>query len=157
MVGVFPLWKARKIGSGSRLQPTKDTTMLHVHTHEAQPSTTHADAPDQRTRRIRELNDDFRMWRGRGPFLGKMVQTIGISSKPQDDKSAIMAQVFNFNTFTNANDPNGEHDFGAFDFKGEKIFWKIDYYDQNLDMGSRDPSDPAKCVRVLTVMLATEY
>ena len=39
----------------------------------------------------------------------------------------------------------------------ERIFWKIDYYDPSLDFGSEIPSDPAQTVRVLTIMLASEY
>jgi Protein of unknown function (DUF3768) len=71
-------------------------------------------------------------------------------------------QVMKFDTFTPDNDPYGEHDFGAFEYSGHKIFWKIDYYDRasfgtGHDMGSEDPSDPAKTLRILTVMLASEY
>jgi hypothetical protein len=28
-------------------------------------------------------------------------------------------------SITDDNDPHGEHDFGAFDHAGERIFWKI--------------------------------
>ena len=55
------------------------------------------------------------------------------------------------------NDPHGEHDFGSFELCGRKLFWKIEYYDPDLQHGSEDPADPAKTMRVLTVMLAEEY
>jgi len=37
------------------------------------------------------------------------------------------------------------------------MFWKIDYYDRSLEYGSNDPADPSQTVRVLTIMLASEY
>jgi hypothetical protein len=54
-------------------------------------------------------------------------------------------------------DPYGEHDFGNFEVAGQKFFFKIDYYDPNLEFGSEDPGDPQKTTRVLTIMLAEEY
>jgi len=62
-----------------------------------------------------------------------------------------------FDAFTGDNDPHGEHDFGAFDLCEERLFWKIDYYDQDLRFGSPDPTDPAVTRRVLTIMLASDY
>jgi Protein of unknown function (DUF3768) len=55
------------------------------------------------------------------------------------------------------NDPHGEHDFGSFEYSGQTIFWKIDYYDMRLKWGSPDPADPAVTRRVLTILLAEEY
>ncbi len=49
------------------------------------------------------------------------------------------------------------HDFGSFLHKGEKIFWKFDYYDPTLTSGSEHPADPGVTVRVLTILLANEY
>jgi len=74
----------------------------------------------------------------------------------------IAERVAAFDSFTEDNDPHGEHDFGNFNYEGTRIFWKIDYYDRTSfgtgrDMGSEDPSDPAKTLRVLTIMLASEY
>ena len=65
--------------------------------------------------------------------------------------------VRNFNKFTPDNDPYGEHDFGSFDYKSDKIFWKIDYYDKNYQYLSENPSNPNITNRVMTVMLASEY
>jgi hypothetical protein len=106
------------------------------------------------TSRIRELNDAFRTQHGGS---GHIFVTAGIDAKSADEQAAIMRQVVEFSDFTPDNDPYGEHDFGAFDFAGERIFWKIDCYDRDLNFGSPDPADKAVTTRVLTVMLAEEY
>lgn len=41
--------------------------------------------------------------------------------------------------------------------KGERIFWKSDYYDSACEYGSANPAVPAQTTRVLTIMLADEY
>lgn len=55
------------------------------------------------------------------------------------------------------NDAHGERDFGAFEFRGEKLFFKIDYYDLELTYGSEDPADASQTTRVITIMLASDY
>jgi len=107
-----------------------------------------------RTRKIAALNDLCRKAMG---VAGRLVQTSGICELPANDQSAIREKVEMFNAFTPDNDPYGEHDFGAFEHNGQKVFWKIDYYDTTLSMGSEDPTDPRQTVRVLTIMLASEY
>ena len=62
-----------------------------------------------------------------------------------------------FSSFDEANDPHGEHDFGVIQVAGERLYWKIDYYNNSLDGGSEDPADEATTHRVLTLMLASEY
>jgi hypothetical protein len=100
---------------------------------------------------IRDLNDQFRQTlQG-----GRIVITQGVAVR--DDTATILDHVRSFRSFSEDNDPYGEHDFGAFDCAGQKIFWKIDYYDSDLDAGSPDPADPAVTTRVLTIMLADEY
>ncbi len=105
-------------------------------------------------KKIAELNDLCRKSMG---VTCRLVQTHGINTMPEKDQSEIRQTVELFNDFTEENDPHGEHDFGAFDHNGEKIFWKIDYYDINFKYGSEDPSDPRQTSRVLTIMLASEY
>jgi hypothetical protein len=90
-------------------------------------------------------------------IAGRVVQTEGISALPEADQSAIREAVENFSIFTLDNDPHGERDFGTFEHGGQRIFWKIDYYDRSMEFGSEDPSDPAQTVRALTIMLASEY
>ncbi len=109
-----------------------------------------------RTERIRELNDDFRKY----PFAdgrGQMVMTRSIADLPAEDRLAILNLVRDFDQFSEENDPYGEHDFGAFEYQGQKVFWKIDYYDTTMTKGSEDPADPKQTARVLTVMFASEY
>jgi hypothetical protein len=103
---------------------------------------------------IAALNDLCRMAMG---LAGRTYQTRGISALPLKDQSAIREKVETFEAFTPANNPHGERDFGAFEYNGERIFWKIDYYDPTMTKGSEDPSDPRQTVRVLTIMLASEY
>jgi len=68
-----------------------------------------------------------------------------------------MIAVREFNDFSDENDPWGEHDFGALEIAGEKVFFKLDYYDPSLSFGSENPANEAITHRVLTIMLASEY
>jgi uncharacterized protein DUF3768 len=106
-----------------------------------------------KTEKIAELNDLCR----RNLAAARVVQTEGISFFAPWDQLAIQIKVATFDDFTDDNNPHGERDFGAFEYGGERIFWKIDYYDKTLTAGSEDPSDPAQTTRVLTIMLASEY
>jgi Protein of unknown function (DUF3768) len=112
-----------------------------------------------RTERIRQFNDFFRM---HGVPLctsyGRKMMTRGIRALGAEAMVEIAEHVMAFNDFSEDNDPWCEHDFGAFDFKGEKVFWKIDYYDRcRHEHRSPDPSNASATCRVLTIMLASEY
>ena len=109
---------------------------------------------NDKTRKIAELNDLCRTAMG---VAGRLYITEGIASLPSAARSAIREQVETYSAFSDDNNPYGERDFGAFDHDGQRVFWKIDYYDRTLTAGSEDPSDPAQTVRVLTIMLASEY
>ena len=102
---------------------------------------------------IKTLNDNFRK-----TFIGgRVMLTSGIRAKTQDEIAEILEKVRGFDNFTTANDPYGEHDFGSFDYKGQKIFFKIDYYDLNYEYMSENPADPTITNQVLIIMLASEY
>lgn len=102
---------------------------------------------------IATLNDNFRK-----SFIGgQVLLTAGIAAMSSEDKANIVSMVQNFNDFTEDNNLYGERDFGSFDYKGEKILWKIDYYDLNHKYMSEDPSNPDITNRVLTIMTVYEY
>ena len=106
------------------------------------------------TAAIAALNDAFRR---SGGVEGRVLFTAGVSSLGIEFSHLALGLVRLFDKFDGDNDPHGERDFGALEFKGRKLFWKIDYYDRELEYGSPDPADPAVTTRVLTIMLAEEY
>lgn len=105
------------------------------------------------TARIRALNDRLRRFH----VGGRTMLTAGISAKSPAFILQVIGAVRTFDDFSNANDPHSEHDFGAVEIDGATVFFKIDYYNLDLDGGAEDPADEAVCARVLTIMLAEEY
>lgn len=92
--------------------------------------------------RTRELNDHLRRNIFALAALGEVVLTAGVAALSDPDLFALVDEVRCFEDFNEDNDPYGEHDFGAIDFRGEHYFWKIDDY---------------ASYRVLTIMRADEY
>jgi hypothetical protein len=109
----------------------------------------------QITTTIAEINDRFRQ--NGGDPLGRTVFTQQVAAMPSQDRAAILLSIKLFDDFSEENDPYGEHDFGSVDHQGETYFWKFDYWDENYECGSEDPSDLAKTRRVLTIMHSSEY
>lgn len=70
---------------------------------------------------IKTLNDNLR----KHLIGGRVMLTAGINAKSQDDIARILSEVRQFNNFTPDNDPYNEHDFGSFDYKGEKSSGKL--------------------------------
>jgi len=109
--------------------------------------------PQSPANRVRALNDAFR----RTFVGGTVVITAGVEALPSEQRRAILAKVRAFDGFNEDNDPHEEHDFGVVELDNARCFWKIEYYDREMEMLSPDPADPAVTTRVLTVMLADEY
>ena len=105
------------------------------------------------TDKIRQLNDTFR----RTLVGGNVMLTLGIRMKSEKEVAEILDRVRTFNDFNKSNDPYGEHDCASFDYHGDRIIWKIDYYDQNHEFLSDNPADPTITNRVLTIMTGAEY
>lgn len=120
-----------------------------------------------RSDRIARLNDRARQAMG---LACVAVATEGFRSLSDEDQSRVRELIETFDAFTPDNDPYGERDFGAIYLDGdgvwtttrpvrpaETVFWKVDAYDRDLQIGSEDPANPAVTRRVLTVMLSSEY
>lgn len=105
------------------------------------------------TDKIRRLNDELR----KNFSSGTAVLTPGIAALGAEAVARIVKTVEVYDDFCHANDPNEEHDFGAFDVDRQRIFFKIDYYDESLSFHSPDPADPSVTMRIITLMLASEY
>ena len=124
----------------------------------------------EQTARIARLNDMARQAMG---IACTVFATVGFRSLPTLDQSRIRELVETYDAFDEDSDPHGERDFGCVyqladgrwtterprvrDDEGERVFWKLDYYDRDLQFGSEDAANPAITRRVLTIMLAAEY
>jgi hypothetical protein len=102
------------------------------------------------TDHIRMLNDELRQHL----YDGGAIITAGIAALGSNAVMRLVNAIASFNDFCAANDPHGEHDFGAFDFDGKSVMFKIDLYEEP-DVKSAN-GEPA-VTRVLTIMLAEEY
>jgi hypothetical protein len=102
---------------------------------------------------ISALNDQLRQ----AQTGGVINVTAGVAALGPMFVARSLKAIAQISDFDEGDDPYGEHDFGAIEVDGEKVFWKIDYYDAALTYAAEDPADPARCRRVLTVMLAQEY
>jgi len=108
---------------------------------------------DTKTARVRALNDQLRQ----NFAEGLAVMTPGVAALGAEAVARIVKTIAVFDDFCHANDPHQEHDFGEFDADGQRILFKIDYFDESLTFHSPDPADPVVTKRVITIMLAEEY
>lgn len=108
------------------------------------------------TNKIAELNDKLRkhMW---SPGHNKVVLTRGVCVLPLTEQMLLMKKIQDFDNFNAANDPYKIHDFAKVEHNGTDYFFKIDFYNETMDAGSDDPSNPDITTRVLTIMRADEY
>jgi hypothetical protein len=106
-----------------------------------------------KTEVIRTLNDELRQ----NLSTGTALITVGVAALGVEAVARIVKTIAVYDDFCYANDPYEEHDFGAFEIDGNKLFFKIDYYDKSRCCHSPDPADPSVTERVITIMLAEEY
>lgn len=97
-----------------------------------------------KTQTIRYLNDRFRHAIPSATDVpGRVMLTQGIQAlcDTEAEPALYLGDLFKlvraYDDFDTGNDPRGEHDFGAFEFRSEKCFWKIDCYSPDLRWGQR--------------------
>ncbi|WP_341235986.1 DUF3768 domain-containing protein [uncultured Sulfitobacter sp.] len=93
------------------------------------------------------------------PIAGRMHVTRSLAEAEDGFMAEAVKATGEFDTFEPENDPDGCHDFGVVDVRGQKVFWKIDLYEADSDFryGAETPDNPATTVRVLTIMMATDW
>ena len=109
---------------------------------------------------------------------GRLVATQGIMALEFFDRRTLCRAIQAFDFWDEGDDPYGVHDFGCLygtgpsgdiawsaegtdteedPFAGIKVFWKIDVYAKDMVHGAERPWVEGESVRVLTIMLASEY
>lgn len=112
-----------------------------------------ATASSSKDSRIRELNDELR-----ATFSsGRVMLTSGVQALEEGSRTELLRAVQEFDGFTPANDPYGEHNFGRVIVGDHGYFWKIDYCDNDLQYQSPDPADATITTRVLIIIREDEY
>jgi len=83
---------------------------------------------------IAAQNDAFRKLACLGiapdqPIAGRMHVTRSLAEAEDGFMAEAVKAAGEFDVFEPENDPDGCHDFGAVDIRGQKVFWKIDGVD----------------------------
>lgn len=80
------------------------------------------------TARIRTLNDELR----KDFSQGHAVMTTGVAALGGEAVARIVKTIEVYDDFCHENDPYEEHDFGSFEIDDHTIFFKIDYFANDL-------------------------
>lgn len=101
-----------------------------------QPDASAATRPDAAT--IAAQNDAFRKLACLGvppdhPIPGRMHVTRALIEAGDGFVTDAVHAVGAFETFAPENDPEGWHDYGALEIRGETVFWKIDLFEADSD------------------------
>jgi hypothetical protein len=108
---------------------------------------------------IAQLNDEMR----RNPVpvdkrAGKRaVITRAVNQMGPEFLKRALAAVAAFDQFTSGDNVHSERDYGLFRVDDVPLLFKITYLDVDGIYASEDPADAAQTLRVLTIMLASEY
>ncbi len=93
------------------------------------------------------------------PGHHQILASAGVNAMGPEAVQEILFLVLSFKDeyFRESFDPWGDRDFISVEYRGQRIFAKIDTLDPSMEFMSPDPVDDLVTVRVLTVMLPEEY
>ena len=83
--------------------------------------------------------------------------TSGVMAVKGYCRSILTSALANYGGFDEDNDPHGERDMGHFVLFDTDLYFKIDYYEQDLKFGSDDPADASITHRILTIMTKADF
>ena len=112
-----------------------------------------------RAEQIARLNDRARLGLDR-TAMTVFTRTCLARFCSADAASGLIAQAAIMKAVRQAtfeDDAHGERDFGKISYRGHPVWFKIDYFDTNLEYGSEDPADGNITRRVVTIMLPEDY
>ncbi len=115
--------------------------------------------------RVAAQNDAFRAHECTGaPYSsgevlrGRLVCTAAVAAMGQSFVVATCIAVAGQSSFSEEDDPDGYHDFGAVEVEGRRVWWKIDLFsDEELRWGAERLDDPSRTVRVLTILFPEDW
>ena len=151
------------------MPPRATAAPLPRYVHEILESVMTQGHTDQQRARAAELNDQARAAMGTACIVEI---TSGFRRLSDDDQLLIKAAVARYDLWTIGESHDEVRDFGVIFKQGEgdwsqetprggdpieAIFWSITCFDHDQTELSEHPWDETRCIRVLTLMLATEY
>ena len=101
---------------------------------------------------IARLNDQLRK-SGEG---GTVVITRNVRGLEGLNAPELATALANYDGFDEDNNPHGERDMGHFVLFDTDLYFKIDYFDQDLKFCSDDPADASITHRILTIMIKAD-
>ncbi len=115
---------------------------------------------DKNAEKIAALNDALR----KDPYSGRhghivMTRSVAALGSAFTSKALQILAALTPESFEPGNDPYGERDFAVFEVEDQKLYAKIDAFEQGSGYlsAAENPENAEKTERVLTLMLGEDY
>ena len=106
---------------------------------------------------IAEQNDLFRRSWPHALIPGRFLLMPGVAARPGSFQSTCISAVRSYNGFPDANEPYDTRRMSALEVDGERIWFRIDLYDEHYRSYPKNPINPSKTKRLLRVYSADDW